>query len=90
MTPDDAGLAPDKVATGRAIREARKALGITVAELATHLGVSQPYLTQVENGRKALTAERLTATAAHLRVPIKHLIHPDTYPFRVTAQAGAA
>lgn len=37
---------------GRAIRERRKHLGMDVAECAAKTGISRPYLSELETGRK--------------------------------------
>ena len=37
---------------GQRVREVRKSLGLTQVEFATMLGVTQPFLTSVENDKK--------------------------------------
>lgn len=40
---------------GKMLRQERKEKGITLAEMADALGVSSPYLSQMETGAKAIT-----------------------------------
>lgn len=57
---DDAQRREEELAeqTGRALRQARVAADMSQSELAVAAGVSQAYLSQVENGRIA-TPERI-------------------------------
>ena len=47
--------------TGAHLREARRACGWTQVRTARHLGLSQPYLSQLETGHRRLPARRLRA-----------------------------
>ena len=38
--------------------EARKAAGLTQQQLAEHLGIRQPFLAEIEKGRRSLPRER--------------------------------
>jgi transcriptional regulator with XRE-family HTH domain len=49
----------DWAAVGRAIRERRLASGLTLVELASRVGLSQPFLSQIENGRARLSMKSL-------------------------------
>lgn len=51
---------------GLAIRRARRRLGLTQEELADHLGVPRPYLSQVESGKETVHVRRLLKTLAAL------------------------
>lgn len=53
---------------GRAIRDARRAVGMTQADLATRLGTSAPYVSLVETGRANPTIGQLSAVATALGV----------------------
>jgi len=44
--------AVDHVATGKMVRERRKALGMTVREAGKIMGISAPYLCDLERGRR--------------------------------------
>jgi transcriptional regulator with XRE-family HTH domain len=63
-------------ATVRALREAR---GLTLDDLAAAVGLSRPYLSNIEAGRKRIKAERIPTFAAALGVPPAALIRPDLY-----------
>jgi transcriptional regulator with XRE-family HTH domain len=59
------------------LKEGRKAAGLTQVQAAVRLGVSQPYLSQLERGRRAVPA-RLAAAAARLyRLPPTAAPLPD-------------
>ena len=59
-------------AIGRAVREFRKALGITVADLATSTGLSVGMLSKIENGAisPSLTTLRPLPALSACRLPI--------------------
>ena len=56
------------------IKQIRKSLGITVAELAQKLNMSQGNLTKIENGQVDMKAETAAAIAAILQCPLDKLI----------------
>lgn len=56
-------------ASGQMVSVVRDAKGWTQEELADHAGVSQGFLSKVENGLLPLEGERLAAVAAALEVP---------------------
>ena len=60
-------------AIGREVREFRKALGITVADLATATGLSVGMLSKIENGAISPSLTTLQAVARALGVPITDL-----------------
>jgi transcriptional regulator with XRE-family HTH domain len=66
---------------GREIRTARRALGLTQAEVAKRLGASASYLSAVEAGRRNLTLGQLAniANATRLGVNVS-FIQPDGKP----------
>ena len=53
--------------TGIAIREHRKRLGLTQAELAKALGMERTSVVNIEAGRQALSVEALVAAATAIR-----------------------
>jgi transcriptional regulator with XRE-family HTH domain len=57
-------------AAGRAIRNARRELGLTQIELAKRIGVSAPYVSGLEAGQENLTVGQLWAVADALRVEL--------------------
>lgn len=48
----------------------REHRGLTQQELATQAGISKPYLSQIETGKRQGTVETLSAIAKSLNVPI--------------------
>ena len=56
------------------IAEVRKALGISQGELADRVGMSRPYLAQIENGTRNLTTSRQVALAEGLGVDPSELV----------------
>jgi len=66
---------------GREIRETRRALGLTQAEVAERLGVSPSYVSAVEAGRRNLTLGQLANIANAMRLGIQlSFIQPDGTP----------
>jgi DNA-binding response OmpR family regulator len=58
---------------GAAIREKRKALGLTLAQMAQRTGVSLGYLSQIELGKNSASIETLYRIALGLRVRVADL-----------------
>jgi DNA-binding response OmpR family regulator len=58
---------------GAAIREKRKALGLTLAQMAKRTGVSLGYLSQIELGKNSASIETLYRIALGLRVRVADL-----------------
>jgi DNA-binding response OmpR family regulator len=58
---------------GSAIREKRKALGLTLAQMAQRTGVSLGYLSQIELGKNSASIETLYRIALGLRVRVADL-----------------
>jgi len=56
------------------IKELRKARGLTQRELADMAGLSQSYLTELENEKKTINVNRMSAIARALGVAPKDLI----------------
>lgn len=44
---------------GEELRKIRRELGVTMVQLQKHSGVSQPYISQLENGRRTPTKEAI-------------------------------
>ncbi|QPK80788.1 helix-turn-helix transcriptional regulator [Schaalia sp. ZJ405] len=65
--------------TLRTIRELR---GFTVEELAHELGISRPYLSNIEAGRKNLTPKLTTKACSVLLIQQKALIREGYLPTR--------
>ena len=62
-------------ALGAAIRERRKSLGLTLAQMAQRTGVSLGYLSQIELGKNSASIETLYRIALGLRVRVADLFH---------------
>ncbi len=60
-------------ALGNAIRERRKHLGLTLAQLARRTGVSLGYLSQIELGKNSASLERLYRIALGLSLKMSEL-----------------
>ena len=66
---------------GRELRGARRALGLTQAELAGRLGVSASYIATVEAGRHNLTLGQIANIANAMRLGVSvSFIRPDGTP----------
>lgn len=59
--------------TGRALREARHRRGQTLADVAARSGVSTPYLSEIERGRKEPSSEVLAAVTGALELTLAEL-----------------
>jgi CheY-like chemotaxis protein len=69
------------LALGHAIRDRRKALGLTLAQMAERTGVSLGYLSQIELGKNSASIETLYKIALGLRLRIADLfqsVQPPT------------
>lgn len=73
---------PRRVANGAAIRALREATGWKLTALAAAAGVSQPYLSNIEAGRKQATPHVLRKLADALCVPLAAITtaHVDSDP----------
>ncbi len=59
---------------GAAVRRARAARGLSLRALAARLALSPATLSAVENGKVAITVDRLTAIAEALDTPVEQLL----------------
>ena len=55
---------------GRIIASRRKDLNFSQGTFAAMVGITQNYLSQIENGRREPTISILKAIASHLRLPL--------------------
>ena len=61
---------------GATIRRHRKRLRLTQKQLAAKTGLDPTYLSQVERGRRNLTAQSLFRITAALQCKLSHLVQP--------------
>lgn len=62
---------------GERLRQLRKAKKLTLNDLAEEAGVSQPFLSGLENGDKQPRLQTLESIAIALDAPIHLLLDPD-------------
>lgn len=62
---------------GDKVRFAREQLGLTTQMLADKAGISQPYISEIENGNKNPSAKTIMKLAAALNVPGEFLLRND-------------
>lgn len=66
-------------ANGAAIRTIRERSGLTVSQLAREIGIQQPHLSNVENGRRQASPEVLLAIARVLKIDLLAILaDPET------------
>ncbi|MGV9800887.1 TetR family transcriptional regulator [Mycobacterium sp. NPDC003449] len=78
QSPVSASEAELAMALGARIRQIRGMRGLTLRELATHLGVSPATVSAVEHGRTGISAIRLTEIARLLEVSAAELLAPTS------------
>ena len=71
---------PDYPEMGERLREARRARGLSLRELADRLGVSPSLISQIETGRANPSVSTLYAIAAELDVSLDELLFNDRRP----------
>jgi transcriptional regulator with XRE-family HTH domain len=59
------------------VRHRRKELGLTQAALAAEMGVTQPYIAEIESGRSGLHSDRIAILATILRTTPSWLISAE-------------
>jgi CheY-like chemotaxis protein/DNA-binding XRE family transcriptional regulator len=69
-----------KVSLGSAIRERRKALGLTLAQMAARTGVSLGYLSQIELGKNSASIETLYRISLGLGMKMSELFQTVQAP----------
>lgn len=57
---------PSCYVLGTAVRQARREAGLTQGELAARAGVSRPWLSQLENGKRSVEMGKVLAVLAAL------------------------
>lgn len=78
-------LDPEAVRLGATIRALREAHGLKITELASAIGVSRPYLTNIEHGRKKATRGVCRKTADTLGIPLAAITIEDYEAIKASA-----
>ena len=73
------------IRTGSAVREFREMRGLKPDELANEIGISRPYLANIEAGRKRLSPELCSKIAAALCIRQISILRPDEFPVQDVA-----
>jgi transcriptional regulator with XRE-family HTH domain len=76
-------------ALGRVLREARRVRGLTLAQLAERAAVSQPHLSQMENGKASPSISTLYRLAGALGIPPQDLLPPSEAPELLVVRSGS-
>jgi transcriptional regulator with XRE-family HTH domain len=80
---------PGETGLGRALRAARHARGLTLTEVATAAGLSQPFLSQLELGRSRPSMRSLHRIAVALGTTQQALLASASGPVAPVRAAGA-
>lgn len=78
-TPLDRPELWERERVGATIRQLREMRDIKPDAFANMVGISRPYLANIEAGRKPLTEGLLTRFAGALKVQPIVIIHPDVF-----------
>lgn len=70
---------PERERQGETLRAFREMRGLKVGELASAMGISYAYLSNIEAGRKRLTPQLLVKAAVALDVRQAAIVHPDQF-----------
>lgn len=65
-------------AVGKRLREVRERLGMTQDAVATHMGVTRPVISNVENGRRPLNLAELEELSALYGYPSEYFLKSST------------
>ena len=86
------GAHSDESALGAALRQARKARGLSLAQVAAATGVSRSLLSLIETGRSDITIGRLNRLAQLYEIRLADLVpeprHPDPVVVRADDRPG--
>ncbi len=81
LSPEPVGAPSHNTALGPALREARKARGLSLSEVAEATGISRSLLSLIETGRSDITIGRLGRLAQLYEIRLADLVpeprHPD-------------
>lgn len=92
LSPPGYGMTADEVALGAALRSARKARGLSLAQVAETTGISRSLLSLIETGRSDITIGRLGRLARLYEIRLADLVpeprHPDPIVVRADDRPG--
>lgn len=60
----------------RNLQAARKAAGITQAEMSRRAGLAQPFISEIENGKTTVSLDNAAQLAAAVGQPLHRLLAP--------------
>ena len=69
---------PFPMSMGELIRRQRELAAVPMRQFASMVGISGPYLSQIENGLRAPSEQVLRNIAEHLGVPVSDLVDERT------------
>lgn len=87
QTPDARAGRDGAIEIGEEVRAARTAIGLTTRQLSQRIGTSQPFVSNIENGRIYPSLRTLTLLADALEVPRSRLLPAAERVERVSAAA---
>lgn len=68
-----------KIAFGKRVKELRLQKGISQEKLANIAGVDRTYMTQVENGKRNLTIEKIRQICKGLNISLSDFFNSDYF-----------
>ena len=73
-------MTEDRIILGKRIRETREYIGLTQQQVAETLSVPRSAISDIETGKRKVTAEELKSLANLFKHPISHFLgeEPDT------------
>lgn len=87
LSPHGHGRTADEVALGEALRSARKARGLSLAQVAEATGISRSLLSLIETGRSDITMGRLSRLARLYDIRLADLVPQARQPDPVVVRA---
>lgn len=83
-------MARSPLSLGEFIRRQRELAALPMRQLAAMTGISNPYLSQIENGLRMPSEQVLRGIARSLQVSVDELVAAMTGPEEATDERGAA
>lgn len=76
----------ERLRVGATVREFRERAGWRADQFANEIGISRPYLSNIEAGRKPITKKLVGRISVALNIPQIAIVRPDVF----ADQEGAA